>query len=261
MSGFGRNVIPRRAHKERAQPAGRVARHGLLEKKKDWKLRAKNYHKKQANLKILREKAAFRNPDEFYFGMISSKGTKRGRERRVQDAKDAIPIEQRTKDERLLAETTDQGYVSVKSGLEKGKLETLKKSLHFLDAAQATKRTHRIFVDTEEDMRQFSERKHVRALKRDMQTGGQVQSEDIVSSSQSEATGASVLSWKSIRQNRRAYREFEQRLDRGRKLNTVLDDMRLEKNLLQKGARFRVRKSDPETGTPTVFRWKQVRKR
>jgi U3 small nucleolar RNA-associated protein 11 len=64
--------VQRRNHKERAQPAGR--KHlGLLEKHKDYVLRAKDYHRKEKHLQVLREKAAFRNPDEFYFGMIRSR--------------------------------------------------------------------------------------------------------------------------------------------------------------------------------------------
>ena len=46
---------------------------GLLEKHKDYKLRAQDYHKKQAALHTLKEKASFKNQDEFYFNMISSK--------------------------------------------------------------------------------------------------------------------------------------------------------------------------------------------
>ncbi|TYG90328.1 hypothetical protein ES288_A12G172800v1 [Gossypium darwinii] len=49
---FQRNAISRRAHKERAQPSSRK-NIGFLEKHKD-------YVK-------LKEKAAFRNPDEFHF--------------------------------------------------------------------------------------------------------------------------------------------------------------------------------------------------
>lgn len=65
--------VQRRSHRERAQPLERQ-RLGLLEKKKDYQKRAKDYNKKKAILKTLREKAADRNEDEFYFGMLSRSG-------------------------------------------------------------------------------------------------------------------------------------------------------------------------------------------
>ncbi|KAK4101600.1 U3 small nucleolar RNA-associated protein 11 [Parathielavia hyrcaniae] len=68
-----RNSVQRRSHRERAQPLERQ-RLGLLEKKKDYQKRAKDYGKKKAVLKSLRQKAAGRNEDEFYFGMMSRKG-------------------------------------------------------------------------------------------------------------------------------------------------------------------------------------------
>ena len=63
-----RNAVKRRTHKERSQPAER-RKFGLLEKKKDYVLRARDFHKKEEALKVLRKKAANRNPDEFYFAM------------------------------------------------------------------------------------------------------------------------------------------------------------------------------------------------
>ena len=42
-----------------------------LEKKKDYVVRAKDYHRKRDHIARLEEKARLRNPDEFYFGMIS----------------------------------------------------------------------------------------------------------------------------------------------------------------------------------------------
>ncbi|KAF7537366.1 hypothetical protein G7Z17_g12862 [Cylindrodendrum hubeiense] len=68
-----RNAVQRRPHRERAQPLER-RRLGLLEKKKDYTLRAKDFNKKKTTLKALREKASERNEDEFYFGMLSRKG-------------------------------------------------------------------------------------------------------------------------------------------------------------------------------------------
>lgn len=64
--------IETRKHLERSQPAARQ-KYGLLEKHKDYVLRARNYHAKQEKLKILREKARLKNDDEFYHAMINAK--------------------------------------------------------------------------------------------------------------------------------------------------------------------------------------------
>lgn len=63
-----RNSLHRRNHKERSQLSHR-ARLGILEKHKDYVLRARDYHSKQDRITRLRQKAADRNKDEFYFGM------------------------------------------------------------------------------------------------------------------------------------------------------------------------------------------------
>jgi len=67
-----RNAVRRREHKERSQPKARQ-RYGLLEKHKDYVVRAKNYNEKKKKLKSLKEKAFARNPDEFYFKMLTSR--------------------------------------------------------------------------------------------------------------------------------------------------------------------------------------------
>lgn len=68
-----RNAVQRRNHKERSQPADRK-KYGLLEKHKDYSLRAKDFNKKKAQLKSLKRKAEDKNEDEFYHGMISRSG-------------------------------------------------------------------------------------------------------------------------------------------------------------------------------------------
>ncbi|OGM50087.1 U3 small nucleolar RNA-associated protein Utp11 [Aspergillus bombycis] len=73
-----RNAVQRRNHKERGQIQGRE-KWGILEKHKDYSLRAKDYNQKKAKLKRLEEKVRDRNPDEFAFGMMSSHSQKAGK--------------------------------------------------------------------------------------------------------------------------------------------------------------------------------------
>ncbi|KAL8859157.1 MAG: hypothetical protein Q9178_004420 [Gyalolechia marmorata] len=98
------NAVQRRNHKERAQPAHRE-KWGILEKHKDYSLRAKDYNEKKKRLKILREKAAERNPDEFSYGMLSSKTDKHGR--KIQDRGNVSLSQDAVK----LLKTQDAGYV------------------------------------------------------------------------------------------------------------------------------------------------------
>ena len=80
-----RNAVQRRNHRERAQPAER-SKWGLLEKPKDYKLRAADHKTKKRKIKSLQQKASERNEDEFYFGMVNGETkngvrvTKRGEE-------------------------------------------------------------------------------------------------------------------------------------------------------------------------------------
>lgn len=112
-----RNAVHRRNHKERSQPVGR-AKLGLLEKHKDYVLRAKDHHKKRDMLKRLSEKAAMRNKDEFYFGMINS-STRKGVHQH------ARPSEVLDNDVVALLKTQDVGYVRAQIIAEKKRIKAL----------------------------------------------------------------------------------------------------------------------------------------
>ncbi|KAL8400705.1 hypothetical protein RB594_000922 [Gaeumannomyces avenae] len=115
----------RPTHKERAQPLERQ-KLGLLEKHKDYSLRAKDFNKKKAYLKTLRQKAADRNEDEFYHKMLSRRGpggalTRGAKGRNFTGAVDgdrgnrALPV-----DAVRILKTQDLGYVrTVRSVLAK----------------------------------------------------------------------------------------------------------------------------------------------
>lgn len=105
-----RNAVQRRNHKERGQLASR-SRLGLLEKHKDYVLRARDYHSKEKALKGMREKAAARNPDEFYFRMINT-STKGGVH--VASRADAF-----TPEEAKLLKSQDIGYIKHRRNMER----------------------------------------------------------------------------------------------------------------------------------------------
>ena len=120
-----RNAVKRRTHKERSQPAER-RKFGLLEKKKDYVLRARDFHKKEEALKVLRKKAANRNPDEFYFAMQKQR-TVDGVHNANQDESNKY-----TQDELHLMKTQDVKYVAMKASMEAKKVEKLRATLHMI---------------------------------------------------------------------------------------------------------------------------------
>ena len=113
-----------RTHKERSQPLGR-SRFGLLEKHGDYQKRARDYHSKQERLKALRVRATYKNPDEFYFGMINAQVSKRGRH---QDDKEGIKGSLPTDTIKLL-KTQDVSYVMRQRVLNEKHIERLKQEL------------------------------------------------------------------------------------------------------------------------------------
>jgi len=115
MSSF-RNAVKRKTHKERSQPEARK-RFGLLEKHKDYVVRARDYNKKKKRIQALQEKAAFRNPDEFYMKM-QGMATKRGIHANLgEDSIDADTLK--------LFKTQDLGYISLKKQSEQTKIGEL----------------------------------------------------------------------------------------------------------------------------------------
>ncbi|KAG7843341.1 hypothetical protein KL942_000437 [Ogataea angusta] len=136
--------VQKKQHRERAQPQDR-ARFGFLEKKKDYRLRAADYHKKQAQLKILKQKAKLRNDDEYYHSMT----------RRKTD-KDGVLIAERgnevlSNDEVLLLKTQDANYLTMTRQSEARKIEKEMKNLDSFKGAGS----HTVFVDSEEQLEQF----------------------------------------------------------------------------------------------------------
>ncbi|KAH9950901.1 small-subunit processome [Amylocystis lapponica] len=121
-----RNSLHRRNHKERSQLAHR-SRLGILEKHKDYVLRARDYHAKRDKITRLRQKAAERNKDEFYFGMTREK-TRYAGGVHVQDrGNSALPV-----DIVKVLKTQDENYLRTMRTAGLKKIDRLKNQLSAL---------------------------------------------------------------------------------------------------------------------------------
>jgi len=245
------NAVKRKTHKERAQPSSR-RKYGLLEKKKDYKLRAEDFHKKQNTLNNLYRKAEQRNPDEFYFAMENSQ------------TKGGVHIGRRstsnkhTQEQLQLMRTQDMKYLTTKAQIDAKKAERLKESLHFIGAAP--RNTHTVFVDSAREAAALKPEEYFdtdpellgRAFNRPRQS--QLESQKVL---QGSARPVPRLSKKVKRQQSAAYKELGERLQRMDQLKKAAQEVELKKALAGKG---RKRKIVREDGT-AVFKWRKERQK
>ncbi|PIA30784.1 hypothetical protein AQUCO_05400113v1 [Aquilegia coerulea] len=225
-----KNCFNARAHKERSQPQWRK-KFGILEKHKDYVERAKAFHKKEDIIKKLKEKASFRNPDEFYFKMIKTKMVD-GVHRIESDAK------QYTQEELALMKTQDIGYLFQKIQSEKKKIERLSSMLHSIDNQLPNK--HVYFAEDREEAKEIQ-----------------------LQSSQEKKLPISVQVPDTIkRKTAISYRELEARKKRLNDLEKLHSDMTLQKELQKSGRKRKLREDEivcPTTGP--VYKWRAERKR
>ncbi|GLJ30394.1 hypothetical protein SUGI_0601420 [Cryptomeria japonica] len=226
-----RNAVKRRTHKERAQPAAR-SKLGLLEKHKDYVVRARDFHKKEEAIRILQEKAASRNPDEFYFKMINTKIVD-GVHRPQSLAK------KYSAEEMLLMKTQDIGYVLQKVQSEKKKVERLSSVLHRIDNPPSNK--HIYFADDREEAKEL---------------------EQVIHSSEEKAVPSSKLPRRIRKKTAKAYKELEERKKRINEMQNVVMDMNLRKELMGKGRKRKLREDEVVSPTSApVYKWRKERKR
>ncbi|KAJ5204756.1 Small-subunit processome Utp11 [Penicillium cinerascens] len=123
-----RNAVQRRNHRERGQLEGRE-KWGILEKHKDYSLRAKDYNAKKAKLKRLEEKARDRNPDEFHFGMMGDKNRTQGRHGRGAIGRDSAAARGLSHDAIKLLKTQDKGYLRTSGERIRREIERLEREV------------------------------------------------------------------------------------------------------------------------------------
>lgn len=236
-----------RTHRERSQP-GRRKHFGLLEKHKDYVLRAKDYHRKEDHLKLLREKARNKNPDEFYFKMVNTK------------TQNGVHVVQNktlyTADQLKMMKTQDLNYTRMKKAIERNKVEKLKTSLHLLgELEDSPPNTHTIFADSKKEAEMFDAATHFNThpelvtRRFNRLRVDQLQEKPLSFTSDKER----------LRKGRKnAYDELAKRIEREKQLSVVEQQMQLQKHLMGKGRRKKIQIS--EDG-PVIYKWKKQRKR
>lgn len=274
-----RNAVKRITHKERSQPQNR-SHLGLLEKKKDYKLRANDYHLKEEQLKAMKSKASLRNPDEFYFGMNRSAvvdGThKKTNEARMKEMQTDIGP-----DAVRLMKDQDLTYVRLHRQRDVKKIDKMESEMHFLGVAgKEVGRSHTIFVDTNDEADNFNVAEHFDTVpefaNRDF---NRRRVKDIIQSSEEKNTPSSASAAdemhksdkyieKEAKRNleqlqlaaeerSKSYRELELRKNRLSQLSMAEAHLNTEKLMRCKGKKRKVK--DSVNGMPAVYKWRKVR--
>ncbi|KAL6238991.1 hypothetical protein BDW75DRAFT_178468 [Aspergillus navahoensis] len=126
-----RNAVQRRQHRERGQLQGRE-KWGILEKHKDYSLRAKDYNMKKQKIKRLEEKARDRNPDEFAFGMMSSHSSTKGKH--GTGMRESATAQGLSHEAIKLLKTQDAGYLRTVGERVRRQMEKVKEDLRIQES-------------------------------------------------------------------------------------------------------------------------------
>lgn len=226
--------IAKKQHRERSQPTNR-RKYGLLEKKKDYKLRAEDYHKKQAHLRLLRSKAEQANEDEFNFGMVHSR------------TQDGIRVADRgnqalSNDAVKLLKTQDEGYIRALESSERSKIDRAKEYLTLPGQGK-----HTVFFDSQRDASVFDPAQYFdtdpQLLKR---------RENRPRNSQLSGNMTPVAPGENVEN----LRVLKKRIERQQELSELRQEVDLQRELMKKGDKRKIVKDGKVS-----YKWDKVRKR
>jgi U3 small nucleolar RNA-associated protein 11 len=224
---------------------------GLLEKHKDYKERAYDFHKKQDHITVLKKKARDRNPDEFYYKMYNSQVT--GGKHKEVKASESIDH-----DVLKLMKTQDLGYITYKRSIDERKAEELKRNLHFTGVD--VKRTHKVFCESEADLESLDPARFFDTPQELVHNShNRIRSKDLPKAAESIGAMSKKEVIKVKEAMAKSYRELERREIRAKKLREASEGLTLQRNLNKKGSKKRiVSESDPDK---VVYKWKKQRTR
>lgn len=253
MSSFKKlSKATQRTHRERGQPKSRDHL-GLLEKKKDYRHRADDHHKKANAVKALKLKALDKNKDEFYFGMVNSKMVDG-----VHESKDTTPV---CTDEQLkMLESQDLRYVRYKLSLERTKIEKLKSRLQLLDGADKPKGAHLVFLDSKQEVDEFDEAKYFNTHPDLLNcplgrlTVDQLRDKDY-GSRVDDRTLAEIQV-----ERKKLYDQLKKRIEREQELS-IIEQKMVVKSALKDKKHKKLKIADETKTSAAVYRWVSQRKR
>ncbi|XP_018415116.1 PREDICTED: probable U3 small nucleolar RNA-associated protein 11 [Nanorana parkeri] len=238
-------------HQERSQPGFRKNL-GLLEKKKDYKLRAEDFQKKKNTLNALRKKALEKNPDEFYYKMTSSK---------LQDGAHVIKqkSEEVTDEQLKIMRTQDIKYVEMKRVAEAKKIERLKSELHLLDAEGKPKNKHTFFLDTKKEVRDFDLAAHLKTAPELVDRVYNRPTMETLRKQTVKGFENTKQLKKLAKQRQHQYSLLNQRIDREKKMFVISQKIQSRKDLLDKRHKVKVKKET--VNSAAIYKFKKQRKR
>lgn len=241
--------VQKKQHKERSQTLER-ARYGLLEKKKDYRLRAADYHKKQAAIKALKHKSQQYNPDEYYHAMTRKKTDDRGI--LITDRGNEIL----TVDQVKLLKSQDVNYVRTLRLNEVHKIEKLKLELDFKATGE-----HTVFVDSIEEQGALTPEKFfdtdakLLGRRENRLKIAQLQTNEALIKQKSLENPEELLALQ--QEKLKKYNLLEKRIQREQELLKVEQEMEKTRELMKNGSKKKIISS---TGK-ALFKWKNERKR
>lgn len=240
-----------REHRERSQPGFRK-RLGLLEKKKDYKLRANDYHKKQDFLRALRKKALEKNPDEFYYKMTRAK------------LQDGVHIfkdnkEEVTAEQLKLMRTQDIKYIEMKRVAEVKKIERLKSELHLLDVQGKQQNKHVFFFDTKKEVEQFDVATHLQTAPELLDRVYNRPRIETLQKERVKGVTPQTRLKRIAKERQKQYDCLTQRIEREKQLFVVAQKIQTRKDLMDKTQKVKVKKET--VNSPAIYRFQTRRKR
>lgn len=252
MSSWAKaSKVNQKTHRERHQPEQRQ-KYGLLEKKKDYKVRARHHQERERVLKLLKKRAQNRNPDEFYFHMTKSK-VENGQHTEIREE------DEHTEDQIKLMQTRDLKYINMRATMERKKVDRLQSQLHFLDQANQTTNSHIFFNDSDQRVTDLAEKlgTHPDLVNRKTNRLRLSDLEKIKLPDLDEQTIKEMLSEK-----RKSYKELERRKNREKELSVVQRKLEIKTHLLGGSKQEAPKKIKPATkDAAPIYKWKYERKK